>query len=85
MKTIVFTALFMLYCFTTAFAETTTLTCNFPEYSDNEGNHKVKDKFVLTFLVEWDNKSVYMVGNIGSTKVQSIPSEDGMTLIEVYT
>jgi hypothetical protein len=67
----------------TAFAETSTFVCNYPKYSDDEGLHSVKDKFVLTFIVDSDKGNAYMVGNQGSTEVKMLLSELGFTFIEI--
>lgn len=65
--------------------ETETIICNYPTYSDQEGNHKVTKKFVLTFIVDKENKITYILGNQGSEKVKMIPSvfEDSISFIEI--
>lgn len=65
------------------FAETTTLVCGFPEYSDNEGRHQLEEKLVLTFLIDWENRVSYMVVNSDKTEVQPVPAEKGMSFIEI--
>ena len=52
-----------------AFADTTTYICKYPTYSDNEGNHKVKGKFELTFIVDNETEKTYILGNQGSSEV----------------
>jgi len=66
-----------------AFASTTTFECNYDTYSDEEGNHKAKDKFAMSFLVDPAAKKAYMLGALGSTEVELIPNTGGLTFIEV--
>ena len=66
--------------------ETDTIICNYPTYSDQTGNHKVKKEFVLTFIIDTSSKKAYMPGNLGSTKVLLIPQQipnNGISFIEV--
>lgn len=66
-----------------AFADTTTYICDYPTYSDQEGNHKVKDKFVLTFIVDKAANKTYMLGNLGSTEIRMLESVDQIAFIDV--
>jgi len=66
-----------------AFADTTTYSCNYTSYSDQEGNHKVKKKFELNFIVDKASGKSYMLGNNGSTEVKLLESSDRLAFIEV--
>ena len=58
--------------------------CNYDSYSDEEGNHKVGKEFVLTFIVDSENKKAYIVGNQGSEEVAAIPHRiGGVSFVEV--
>lgn len=35
-----------------SFADTEMLVCNYPKYSDEQGIHNVRSKFILTFVVD---------------------------------
>jgi len=56
----------------TAFAETTTYICNYASYSDQTGNHKVKNKFELNFIVDKTSGKSYLLGNGGSSEVKRL-------------
>lgn len=66
-----------------AIADTTTYICDYPTYSDQEGNHKVTNKFVLTFIVDKDANKSYMLGNNGSTEIRMLESSDQIAFFEV--
>ncbi len=54
--------------------------------SRNEnGNHKVKDRFVLTFIVDMTKKTAYMLGSQGTEEVTLIPSGvgEGVSFVEI--
>lgn len=65
--------------------DTTTVTCHYDNYGDNNGFHRVKKTFILTFIVDSNKGVAYMVGNNGSAEVKmfSSGSGKGLTLIEV--
>ena len=50
-----------------ALAETVNYSCNYTSYSDSEGNHKVKDKFILNFIIDRESGKSYLLGNAGSS------------------
>ena len=64
-----------------ALAEAVTFYCDYTSYSDEEGNHEVKDKFVLTFLVDGDN--AYIIGNNGSEPVEVVAGDGKVSFIEI--
>ena len=65
--------------------DTETIICNYSSYSDEKGNHKVTDKFVLTFIVDNTKKTAYILGDQGSDKVALIPlaKGEGISFIEI--
>jgi hypothetical protein len=69
---------------TSASAATFTLNCTYPTYSDQEGSHATEPPFTLTFLVDTDTGTAYLIGNLGSDTVRLIKSaESDLTLVEV--
>ena len=78
--------LLALLCFPpVVLSDTETIVCTYNTYSDQQGNHKVKDKFELTFILDNNNAKAYIVGNQGSDEVALIPMESGggVSFIEV--
>jgi hypothetical protein len=62
----------------------TIICCDYTSYSTEKGKHKVKDKFVLIFLVDRTENTAYIIRNQGSAEVTFIPSAfGGITFIEV--
>ena len=70
----------LLVCSSQAFASTT-FTCQFSTFSDNEGTHE--GELSLTYLVDEDAGKAYMIGNNGSNEVVEIYKGDGRSFIEV--
>jgi len=68
------------------YASPVTFVCNYDSYSNTTGNHKVKSKFVLTFIVDNKNESAYIIGNNGSEKVAYFSHPmGGNAFVEVTT
>ena len=67
-----------------ALAATNTLkfNCQYPNYVDKEGTHRVKGDFRLTFILDLDTGTAYMLSKTGSTQVHASPSEQGVTFTE---
>src|SRR5688572_1891198 len=61
----------------------TTYECVYPTYSDGESVRRTTERFALTFLVDNEKKSAYVIGNAGSSSVSLIPSTEGPTFVEV--
>ena len=78
-------AVILLLCLSpiTAFSETITFECKYTNWSDNEGLHKVKDKFELNFIIDKETSKSYMLGNNGSTEVIPIKGESQFSFIEI--
>lgn len=66
-----------------AFAETDTFSCNYTSYSDQDGNHKVKNKFELNFIVDKESGKSYLLGNNGSSEVEMLVSEGQIAFIGI--
>ncbi len=64
-------------------AEIKTFVCDYPTWSDEEGNHPHKDPFVLTFILDGETGKAYLKGNLGTEDVQVIPGDNGITFIEI--
>lgn len=68
---------------TLLFAETKTYVCNYTTYSDQDGNHKVGNDFILSYIVDTKNGMSYLIGNNGSTEVTKIETSDKISFIEI--
>jgi len=66
-----------------SFAATVNYSCDYTSYSDQKGNHKAKDKFVLNFIVDTGSGKSYLLGNNGSAEIKSFIYEDRAIFIEV--
>jgi len=66
-----------------AFAETVNYSCNYTSYSNSEGNHKVKDKFELNFIIDRTAGKSYLLGNAGSSEVKALESKDRVAFFEI--
>ena len=66
-----------------AIAVTTNYKCSYTSYSDQEGNHKVKEIFEINFIVDRATGKSYMLGNTGSSEVKALESKDRIAFIEV--
>jgi hypothetical protein len=64
-------------------AETLTIECVYPTYSDERGSHTVNDRFKLTFIIDSEKGSAYVVGGQGGAKVDQVAGEDGLSFIEI--
>ena len=61
-----------------------TYICTYNSYSNEEGNHKVKKDFILTFIVDEKGKNAYILGNQGSEKVANFTHPmGGVAFVEV--
>lgn len=84
MKNIMLAILILSLIPTLVYGETETIICNYTSYSDENGNHKVKDKFILTFIRDKTKKTAYILGSQGSAEVTFFPSAfGGISFIEV--
>ena len=66
-----------------AIAETTNYSCNYTSYSDKDGNHKVKNKFELNFILDRATNKSYLLGNNGSAEVKAFETEGQIAFIEL--
>jgi len=73
-----------LICWGVAAADQTdTILCNYQKYATSEGMQSVKKPFVLTFIIDAKNSAAYLVGNNGSSRVQAVSGDGGITFIEI--
>ena len=68
---------------TAVFAQTITLDCEYPRYSDGETIQRPKQRFALTFLIDKAKGTAYILGNQGGAEVRLIPSANGYSFIEI--
>ncbi len=68
---------------TVAFSETISYICDYQTYSSDDGFKRVKKKFELTFIVDVENGKGYLLGNQGSSEVTVLPTDDGISFLEV--
>ena len=67
-----------------SFAETITIICSYETYAASDGIHKVKDDFILTFIVDTENEKSYMLGNAGTEEILLVGSfDDWLSFIEI--
>ncbi|MEJ2170913.1 MAG: hypothetical protein P8X90_35940 [Desulfobacterales bacterium] len=61
------------------------IICNYYSYSDENGNHKLKEKLVLTFIIDKIKGVAYVKGRNGKDRIRVIPSGVGgsMSFIEI--
>ena len=59
------------------YAATATLECEYPIYSNGTSIKASNQRFALTFIIDEERKTAYMIGNNGSTEVTVIPSTEG--------
>ena len=78
-----YSLIFMLLLPMSALAETVNYSCNYTSYSDSEGNHKVKDKFELNFIIDRATGKSYLLGNVGSSEVKALESKDRVAFFEI--
>ena len=71
----------LLLC-SSAYAAPTTIICNYDKYSNNEGIHDAKE-FKLTFIIDNEKETYYLLGNNGTEKVHPINNNEGISFLEV--
>ena len=65
-------------------AETTIFKCSYTDYSSPEGFEKLKKQFELTFLLDLEKGTAYVMGNQGGEEVTVVANATGgLTFIEV--
>ena len=62
------------------YGETKTINCNYDSYSDENGNHKMKEKLILTFIIDKIRGIAYVIGNEGKDRVRMIKSGVGKSI-----
>jgi hypothetical protein len=84
LKTLCLFSMFLLFI-PSAYCDTETLVCQYPTYSDQDGNHPVKEKFIQTLIIDKENGKAYVLGNQGSDEVLMIKNKAGgrFTFMEV--
>jgi len=76
----------MLFCMPMlAYSEAQTIICNYSSYSDDNGTYKLKEKLVLTFIVDKIKNVAHIRGIEGTDRVAMIPSAvgRGISFIEI--
>ncbi len=76
-------AILLLVFSSSAIADPMTIICDYPTWSDQEGRHKAKDKFVLTFIVDKDADKAYMMGKLGTTEIIKMETPEQMAFLEI--
>jgi hypothetical protein len=72
-----------LLCFSVfANADPITYICAYPTWSDEDGNHPAND-FNLTFIVDSENETAYMLGNLGTSEIIFLPKITGTNFLEM--
>ncbi|HDV6335218.1 TPA: hypothetical protein RJR47_004513 [Klebsiella michiganensis] len=64
-------------------AETQSLKCVYPKYSDNEGIHVAKNPMAFSFIIDTKTGKSYMTGNVSSVEVEMVTNAfDATNFIE---
>lgn len=79
---IIKTCIVLLFLSSYVYAAPSTLICNYEKYSNMEGTHKAED-FILTFIIDAENKKYYMLGNNGAEEVHFIDNLEGFSFLEI--
>ena len=58
-------------------------SCKYMSYSNEKGNHKVKETFKLNFIVDKKTGKSYLLGNNGSSEVIAFGGKNRISFIEV--
>ena len=64
-------------------ANTHSVFCTYHTYSDPEGHHSTNNKFELTFIIDNQKHTAYLVANNGSAEVSLLPAEESFSFLEV--
>ena len=84
MKSIFFAFIYLVFFIQSGLAhETATIICIYPTFSDKDGNQPVSREFKLTFILDHETANAYMLGNLGSVKVQYMPAKGGLSFLEI--
>jgi hypothetical protein len=83
MKNIIFIIIAIMIYQSAPASDMDTLICEYPTYSDADGNHIAKSEFKLTFVIDKKENVAYLVGNQGSAKVNFMKSINGLSFLEV--
>jgi hypothetical protein len=74
--------LVLLFLCSSVYAAPTTIVCNYNQYSDIEGIHK-SDDFILTFIIDNEKETYYLLGNNGTEKVFPVENSEGISFLEI--
>jgi len=67
-----------------ASAAPNSLVCTYDTYSNETGNHKAEDGFILKFIVDTESGKAFMAGNQDIVEVSPVPGpEKSMNFIEI--
>lgn len=78
---LMFFILFLLPSIT--YAETILITCNYLTFSNEEGSHKIKDNFILNFVIDNKSGKSHLIGNNGSSEVSFFKNDGSYTFAEM--
>jgi hypothetical protein len=66
-----------------AYGATSSYTCKFSVEATPKGLAKQAPPFELRFVVDASARKAYLMGNAGSSEVQVIPNQDGISFVEI--
>ena len=66
-----------------AAAATTSYVCRFTVEASPKGLAKQEKPFELRFVVDTTAKKAYLLGNAGSSEVETIPNTNGVSFVEI--
>ena len=83
MKLSFFIAFCLVICSSASADNTKTLICTYHTYSDSEGRHATDKNFKLTFIIDNQKHTAYIIANNASSEVSLLPAEGSVSFIEV--
>jgi hypothetical protein len=66
----------------TGMAETTSFTCEYLKFSDQNGSHTEREPFRFSLLLDSDTRRAYLVGNNDSSELEYRAAGDRLVFIE---
>lgn len=66
-----------------AYGATTSYICKFSVEATPKGLSKHTPPFELHFVVDTSTRKTYLMGNVGSSEVEVVPNNDGISFAEI--
>lgn len=66
-----------------AYGATSSYICKFSVEATPKGLSKQTPPFELHFVVDTSTRKTYLMGNVGSSEVEVVPNNDGISFVEI--